>query len=494
MNQAVSTNRINSMDALRAFAMLIGLYIHSTLSFDFEHWAGIKDVSVTTASTVVLKGSFIFFHFSRMQAFFLVAGFFAHMLCHRDGPATMLKNRGKRIFLPFAAGIVCLVPLVQAIRIYGMAKAQSPDASIPWGAIGSYFNSAEFWHRLSPLYLWFLLYLIVFYIVAVFIRNIIERFDSQQRLVKTSDRFIAYLCRSNWAPWILLPPAFAISILIRNPMMAEVGMDFFPEIGLLMMYGLFFLFGWLLHRQIDLLQELGKRWKVHFASGIAVLILTGILAGTMFLVMGPRGMRPPPPSSDSEQSMQTATDNESHRPGKSELIDNIQAKNNRPEPSSEFVHAPSQPENTQRSVKSRRREGPEGRGGPPRPPDLRNAPWPVIIMFQWHRLSNQFLSWAFTLAMVGIFVQYFQKPSPVFRYIADSAYWLYLAHVPVLMLIQIQMAHWAIPWYLKIVLMNGLLFIILLVSYHFLVRSTFIGVILNGRRYPFRFPWCQPPG
>lgn len=70
------------------------------------------------------------------------------------------------------------------------------------------------------------------------------------------------------------------------------------------------------------------------------------------------------------------------------------------------------------------------------------------------------------------------------RYVADSSYWLSLMHLTVLAffagLLHEVPLHWTITYPLQLA---GTL-VVLFVSYRYLVRSTFIGAILNGRRYP----------
>ena len=68
------------------------------------------------------------------------------------------------------------------------------------------------------------------------------------------------------------------------------------------------------------------------------------------------------------------------------------------------------------------------------------------------------------------------------RYLSDSAYWLYLAHLPLVMFLQRLVRYWDLPAAVKFV---GICFVtsaILLVSYEYLVRYTFIGATLNGRK------------
>lgn len=69
------------------------------------------------------------------------------------------------------------------------------------------------------------------------------------------------------------------------------------------------------------------------------------------------------------------------------------------------------------------------------------------------------------------------------RYLSDASYWCYLIHLPVVVFFQILVApygwHWAGK--LALILLPG--FAVLLLSYHYLVRRTWLGKFLNGRTY-----------
>ena len=125
-------------------------------------------------------------------------------------------------------------------------------------------------------------------------------------------------------------------------------------------------------------------------------------------------------------------------------------------------------------------------------------------VFKWGCLVYMvlycFVGWLLTLGFLGLFRRYFSHPHAMWRYLADSAYWLYIVHLPLLYVLEIPMATWQAPWLVKFALLNAVAFAILLSSYHFLVRSSFIGETLNGRRYRSARVWVtvrpakpQPP-
>lgn len=100
--------------------------------------------------------------------------------------------------------------------------------------------------------------------------------------------------------------------------------------------------------------------------------------------------------------------------------------------------------------------------------------------------------WCWIFGLIGMAVRYWSDASPVRRYIADSSYFLYIAHLPVLALFA---AWWnPLPWHwtIKYPLQVAATLVVLFVAYRYLVRSTFVGATLNGRRYARSLPGGAP--
>jgi peptidoglycan/LPS O-acetylase OafA/YrhL len=91
-------------------------------------------------------------------------------------------------------------------------------------------------------------------------------------------------------------------------------------------------------------------------------------------------------------------------------------------------------------------------------------------------------AWYMTFAFIGFFLRFFQRPGKVVGYLADASYWTYLIMFPIVIFIQRQLRPWVVPIGLKYLISVALTFIVCLASYHFLVRSTVVGRVLNGRR------------
>ena len=92
--------------------------------------------------------------------------------------------------------------------------------------------------------------------------------------------------------------------------------------------------------------------------------------------------------------------------------------------------------------------------------------------------------WAWTLALIGIALRFFAAESPTRRYVSDASYWIYLAHFPVLIVLQAVMRDLPFHWALKFPVQLVAAFAFLFATYHWLVRFTFVGEVLNGTRHP----------
>ncbi|MDR3623121.1 MAG: acyltransferase family protein [Paludisphaera borealis] len=115
--------RRSDLDALRAVAMLLGIALHSALSFFPAFWV----VSDRRQS----PGFGVFFsavHGFRMPLFFVMSGFFSAMLMSRRGRGALVKHRFRRVFLPLLLGLVTIIPLTNWISGVAMSSASRKPA------------------------------------------------------------------------------------------------------------------------------------------------------------------------------------------------------------------------------------------------------------------------------------------------------------------------------------------------------------------------------
>jgi peptidoglycan/LPS O-acetylase OafA/YrhL len=90
--------------------------------------------------------------------------------------------------------------------------------------------------------------------------------------------------------------------------------------------------------------------------------------------------------------------------------------------------------------------------------------------------------WLMSFACMGMFRSLLAKENRVIRYLSDSAYWLYLAHLPLIIGAQILIQSWPGPAVLKCLLLTLAITGFLLLIYDKLVRYRWLGTLLNGPR------------
>jgi len=268
-----SEPRLHALDAVRAGALLLGIVLHATMSFFLPVPA--QDVS----RSATLAAGFHVIHSFRMSLFFLLAGFFAHLLFHRRGARAFVRERAKRIVVPMTVGWLVLAPLTIAIVILGVSR------TFPEGTPAGVDRAAATPDGFPLIHLWFLYYLCLFCGLALALRAVVvatvyrdgalrARVDALVRAMMSSRlaplAFGAPLCLvlvadPTWAPW------FGIQTPDHGLM---------PQLPAMVGFGTAFGLGWLLHRQVDLL----ALWRARWMSNLVLAIL---LSATCLVIAGP---------------------------------------------------------------------------------------------------------------------------------------------------------------------------------------------------------------
>jgi glucan biosynthesis protein C len=378
--------RLHALDALRGFALLLGIVLHATLSFipGQRFW-----MILDTHPSVVLAVLFFVIHVFRMTTFFLIAGFFAHMGFHRRGAVRFVTDRLQRIALPLLIGW----PIVFAAMVLVVMWAAS---FLP----GSLSKVPRNWPPMLPSFplthLWFLYVLLEFYAGTVVLRGAVMWTDRSGRLRAGIDRVVGFIMRSPFAPAIpALPNGICLSLDptwsgwmgVRTPD-ASLVTNMQAVIG----FGTAFGLGWLLHRQRDLLLVLRQRWLLNLLAAFSLVAASLALFGL-----------------------------------------------------------------------------------PPRP--IHND-----AIHLAGSVCYALAIWTTTFAAIGSALHFLSGYSRTRRYLADASYWLYIIHLPLVMALQVMVSRLDWPWALKFALILLIALPVMLASYQLLVRHTFIGVVLNGRR------------
>jgi hypothetical protein len=112
------------------------------------------------------------------------------------------------------------------------------------------------------------------------------------------------------------------------------------------------------------------------------------------------------------------------------------------------------------------------------------VPWSLATMNDplATALPQALFAWLMSLGCIGLFRAFLPAENRTVRYLSDSAYWLYLAHMPVLIGLQFVSRQWAWSAALKCLVVCTVATALLLLSYQLLVRHTWLGVLLNGPR------------
>ncbi|WP_337185922.1 acyltransferase family protein [Phenylobacterium sp.] len=387
------SDRLHALDAVRGFALVLGVFFHATMSFlpgETPMWL----ISDTQRSTT-LAVTFYVLHVFRMTAFFVIAGFFARMMYHRRGLAGFARDRGKRIGIPLVAGWPFVFGAIVAATIAGtLIQYGGPPPFTPPPPPEPPFAAFPLTH------LWFLYVLILFYASGLAVRALVARLDATGQLRGLLDGVLGRLVTFGLAPLVLAAP-LALALNAHGGWMMWMGIptpdnSLVPNLPAFVGFGVAFTFGWLLQRQMGLLARLRGQWPLHLAVALAATAAALWQAGLM-----PTG----------------AT-------------------------------------------------------------DLPGVDRPV------YAASYALASWAWTFALIGLALRFLDGFSAWRRYLADASYWIYIVHLPLLILLQGVVAAHPWPWAVKYVLILVVAFAIMLATYQTLVRYTWLGAILNGRRAP----------
>ena len=138
-NEDPTIARRSDLDALRAGAMLLGIVLHASLSFFPSFWM-VTDRRQDPGFGIVFSA----IHGFRMPLFFVMSGFFSAMLLHQRGRRALVKHRFHRVFLPLLLGMVTIVPATNWISGVAISSASSkPGGGSPTGEASNIWAAAR---------------------------------------------------------------------------------------------------------------------------------------------------------------------------------------------------------------------------------------------------------------------------------------------------------------------------------------------------------------
>jgi hypothetical protein len=520
-----NTTRFHDMDSLRAAMMLLGIVFHAAWFFCPVYFG--HTLSDTGAAPGYLY-FFVWVHQFRMQVFFLIAGFFACLLIEKRGVWNFVINRGKRVVIPFVIVMLTLYPLMklQYIRGGNTSARILSDQSI-WQQFVEVWPSIDWWNE-WPIHLWFLECLILLYAISLAFKLLFQWFDRSGNLRARIIRAINNITGSHLGPlWLAFP--------IAAPLAYELtwfGIDtgpLYPQWAGVLAYWFIFAVGWCLYRKSELIDRFVARWPTYLIIGSLISLLLGgyfhkiMMNGQISWFypvildteMNYDSLRPKLLAADAQLETANAQPDAKYRVLWGLLSPKFQdfvRKNETPDSDAlsslaeelttvtvfnadfpSLMRDFGEPTDQEKAVPHEQSAAESLEVDAVANRELLAKIYPSEFFGFWTpplyvRLSYFYAygvaTWLMTFAMLGLFRQYLHRPSATLRYLADSSYWLYLVHLPLQFELSLYVADWPGGFWKFLLLYNILVVAILLVSYHYLVRSTWIGQFLNGRRYP----------
>ena len=182
MNKSMKSERIYSLDALRAIMMLLGIILHASLTYGSHEYGKMWPIK-NPENNILFDLLVALIHFFRMPVFFVVAGYFGAFLYYKKGAEQMLINRVKRILFPFLAGVLIVYPL--AIFSFSYTNAAFTESATPFYTAWNAIVTGQFL-PFNVLHLWFLYFLILFSFIGWVLATIFTRETAFTRIAKTT--------------------------------------------------------------------------------------------------------------------------------------------------------------------------------------------------------------------------------------------------------------------------------------------------------------------
>lgn len=242
------------IDWLRILLILSVFLFHVGMVFNTWAWHVKNDTQVEE-----LRGLMTFLHYWRLPLLFLVSGVGTWLALGKRTSGQYLKERFRRLFIPFLAGIFILVP----VQVY-IEKASQFDSLLtfyPHMFEGIYPEGNFSWHHL-----WFILYL---FVIALIISPFLKRMKSN-RFTQFRERCIV-LMSGPMAMNLILIPLLMTQIILR-PIFPDETHALFNDWAFFSLDLVFFLAGLILVSNTRLRDSIMKQRRYYLMETILTTI------------------------------------------------------------------------------------------------------------------------------------------------------------------------------------------------------------------------------
>ena len=285
-----TATRYYNLDALRGFAMLLGISLHAAIPF-------IPYSEPDDSGSGLLILFFLFVHGFRMPLFFLLSGFFTTMLWRRRGLRFLIEHRLRRIGLPLLIGLFTVLPAViigllgglvlsgvdlnnidldkaatgysEQLEVDSNLNSEPQNAEVPLAETDEEpFEFAHMW------FLWFLLWMVAGFATVVTTIRWLVRKAGHKRPIPTS-----LLTGVLWSlPAVTLIPQMMMAERTFGP---DTSAGLVPAVHVLAYYACFFSFGALAYDRnnrhgLALIESLGRRWILLLTLSTVLLFGPGL--------------------------------------------------------------------------------------------------------------------------------------------------------------------------------------------------------------------------
>lgn len=387
------TERIHSLDYLRAIMMLLGLVLHSALTYNVTNHGNAWGIKDPESNYILTDFLVLLIHSFRMPIFFVVAGFFGSMLFYERGVTQMFKNRISRIVFPFITFLFLLSPIVYFSFSYTSAVFSNQEN--PLVISNQLFSNIFVFIPKETSHLWFLYYLIYVNLITSLIGLLLR---TTKKISKKITLIFNWIIQKPITRIVFFSSLTFLILSFLKTAMIDASTSLIPDLNTFIFYFFFYIVGWILFKSKELLSSFMKYDWQFVVFAVFLIITQGLLIQYSGMDLKP------------------------------------------------------------------------------------NSNSAILISF------NSIIVWLFIFGITGLFIRYGSKHSKRMRYISDSSYWIYLIHLPLTAIIPAFIWELPIPAVVKFLIVLSLTTLICFVSYHFLVRATFIGKFLNGRKYSRRKP------
>lgn len=360
--------------------MSLGIVLHASL----RYWPRLADIGhywpADDSQSVLTWLIFESIHVWRMPGFFLLAGFFAHLVLERRSTRRFIRDRLQRIALPLAIFGPIMVVVIPPIWIYGYFGHFELERTTDLSFSGELFA-----------HLWFLYYLIIMYAALVLMRQAVPWLGLAHSFGKVVKRALY-----TSFPVVLMVLAAALLVLRAGNESKPVWPINWPDL----LYGaLFFFYGFGLYSQRELIKGF-TRIRVLVALLIAAELGYCVHIGLVIVI-------------------EAIKDEGTAGVGLLELID---------------------------------------------------------------RAAYGATAVCFAADLIGLFERWLKSPRPAVRWLADSSYWIYIMHLPVVALLTFYLFRFDWGAEVKFLVTCMVTAALGVVTYRYVVRYTPLGTMLNGKR------------